>query len=416
MRRTPRTTFAAARVAAARLLTAAALLALAGAARAADDTGLDLSIELRAVAVDAPDSFVYKGSGRLRFDDAHRGLRFGSARLGYRGDVGEHLRLGLEAFAYGDGNFQALDLTEAWAELRPWPHGAWRSRLKAGVFYPPISLENRLRGWRSPYSLTPSAINTWIGEELRTLGAEYDLDWLGAANGRAWNLTLTGALYGWNDPAGVVVATRGWGLHDRQTTLFGKVGERGGLLDQRRLFYEIDHRPGFYAGLAGNWRGRLELRALRYDNRADPSVSAPTIPDYAWWTWFNSYGLRWQPDEHWTLIAQRLQGRTYVGDDSPVNCFSFGAAFGLVSYTRGAQRLSLRHDRFMMQQLASSYGFYNRDRGHAWTVAWVYAFDPHWSLSTEALEIRGTLAARSWLGIAPRQRERQLQLALRYEL
>lgn len=399
---------------AARTALLAAALGAAG-ARAADDSGLDLSVDLRAVAVDAPDSFVYQGSGRLRFDDGHAGLRFGSARLGWRGGLGEQLRFGFEAFAYGDGNFQALDLTEAWAELRGWPRGAWRSRIKAGAFYPPVSLENRLRGWRSPYSLSPSAINTWVGEELRTLGAEYDLDWLGLANGYDFNLTLTGAVYGWNDPAGVVVATRGWGLHDRQTTLFGKVGERGGLLDQRRLFYEIDHRPGFYAGLSGNWRGRLELRALRYDNRADPAVPAPTIPDYAWWIWFNSYGLRWQPDEHWTLIAQRLQGRTYAGEDTPVNTFTFGAAFGLVSYARGPQRYTLRHDRFMMQQLATSYGFYNSDRGHAWTLAWGYAWREHWELAVEALDIRGTLAARSWIGVAPRQDERQLQVALRYE-
>jgi hypothetical protein len=401
-----------------RLLKRAALLALLGGAApagAAGDTGLDFSIDLRAVAVDAPDSFVYRGSGRLRFDAAHDGLRFGSARLGYRADLGERVRVGVEAFAYGDGNFQALDLTEAWAELRPYPHGAWRSRLRAGAFYPPISLENRLRGWRTPYSLSPSAINTWIGEELRTIGAEYDLDWLGVPSGHPLTLTLTGAVYGWNDPAGVVLARRGWGLHDRQTTLFGKVGERGGLLDQRRLFYEIDHRPGCYAGLAGNYRGQLELRVLRYDNRANPAVEAPTIPDYAWWTWFNSYGLRWQPDQHWTLIAQRLQGRTYAGDDTPVNAFTFGAAFGLLSYTRGAQRLTLRYDRFMMQQLASSFGFYNHDRGYAWTAAWGYSFDRHWSLTAEALRIRGALAARVWLGVPPQQTEQQLQLALRYE-
>jgi hypothetical protein len=401
-----------------RLLSAAVLLAAVGAAgtaAAADTQAFDFSADLRAVGVDAPDSFVYRGSGRLRFDDTHSGLRFGSARVGYRGSVGGLVHVAFESVAYGDGNFYAFDLTEAWAELRPYPHSIWRSRLKAGAFYPPISLENRMRGWRSPYSLSPSAINTWVGEELRTLGAEYNLDWLGHQAGHDFDLTLTAAAYGWNDPAGVVVARRGWALHDRQTTLFGKVGERGGLLDQRRLFYEIDHRPGFYAGLTGSFRGKLELRALRYDNRADPAVEAPTIPDYAWWTWFNSYGLRWEPDEHWTLIVQRLQGRTYAGDEQPTNCFVFGAAFGLLSYAHGSQRVSLRHDRFTMQQTASSYGFYNHDRGHAWTAAWQYTLDSHWSLAAEALSIRGELAARTWLGVPPAQTERQLQFALRYE-
>ena len=44
--------------------------------------------------------------------------------------------------------------------------------VKAGAFFPTISLENDDLGWTSPYTLTPSAINSWIGEELRTIGSE----------------------------------------------------------------------------------------------------------------------------------------------------------------------------------------------------------------------------------------------------
>jgi len=44
--------------------------------------------------------------------------------------------------------------------------------VKAGAFFPTISLENDDLGWTSPYTLTPSAINSWIGDELRTIGSE----------------------------------------------------------------------------------------------------------------------------------------------------------------------------------------------------------------------------------------------------
>ena len=44
--------------------------------------------------------------------------------------------------------------------------------MKAGAFFPTISLENDDIGWTSPYTLSASAINTWIGEELRTIGTE----------------------------------------------------------------------------------------------------------------------------------------------------------------------------------------------------------------------------------------------------
>jgi len=181
-----------------------------------------------------PDRGASPDSGRPRSERREQpsGTRPGARR----GELGERVRVTLEAVGYGAGHFNALDLTEAYAEFRPCPRGVWRARLKAGAFYPPISLENR---------------------------------------------------------------------------------------------------PGYHAGLAGSWRGRLELRVLRYDNRADPRVEAPSIPDYAWWTWFNSHGLRWEPDERWTLIAQRLQGRTDAGDDEPTNCFTSSAAFALVSYTRG---------------------------------------------------------------------------------
>ena len=44
--------------------------------------------------------------------------------------------------------------------------------MKTGAFFPTISLENDDLGWTSPYTLTPSAINSWIGDELRTIGSE----------------------------------------------------------------------------------------------------------------------------------------------------------------------------------------------------------------------------------------------------
>ena len=60
-----------------------------------------------------------------------------------------------------------LDLTEAYLQFRPYPRDGFRLRLKAGAFYAPISLENRASGWDSPYTLSYSAINTWLGKELR---------------------------------------------------------------------------------------------------------------------------------------------------------------------------------------------------------------------------------------------------------
>ncbi len=102
-----------------------------------------------------------------------------------------------------------MALTQAYAEIRPFPLNAWRSRLKLGAFKAPISPENRLPGWHSACSLSPSAINTRIGEEFRTTGAEYDLDWLGRQHGHDRELGLRAAAYDWNDYSGQLMAQRG---------------------------------------------------------------------------------------------------------------------------------------------------------------------------------------------------------------
>src|SRR6185369_14798719 len=101
--------------------------------------------------------------------------------------------------------------------------------VKAGAFFPTISLENDDIGWTSPYTLTPSAINSWIGDELRTIGSEATFRWktdMGV-------VSLTGALTCCNDEAGVMMADSGWALDDRPFGLF----ERERIPDQTlRIF------------------------------------------------------------------------------------------------------------------------------------------------------------------------------------
>lgn len=385
---------------------------------AADE--FDLSVDLRAVSTDATQSRLTGGLGKLRYDGTQDGLRFGYVELGYRADPTQTLRVSAQAYAYGDHDVNVLDLTELYADWRPIPTSDWRSRVKVGAFYPAISLENRMQGWRSPYTLSFSAINTWVGEELRTIGAEYSLDWLGRSHGHDFDFTLNAAAYGWNDTAGTVIATRGWGIHDRQSTLFGRFAHGGQPLQERTLFYDdLDKRAGYYVGASGNYRGLLELRALHYDNRANLASYSPTIDDSGWLTYFDSLGARWTPNDQWTFIGQWLHGRTYVDAELPHIAWSFSSEFLLASLQRGAMRYSVRYDRFEMQQTYSSFeylSFLLADRGHAWTVACIRDFNRHWSLALEGIESDSTVPLRALLGDAAYAREQVLQLAVRYDL
>ncbi len=398
----------------AKLLKVAAICFMLVFTSLADARDFDLSIDLRAVSSDAPQSRLTGGLGTTRFGENDKGVQLGLARLGYHGDLHDTLSLTAEAVSYGERSRPVLDLTEAYMEWRPIPASAWRSIVKLGAFYPEISLENRMRGWRSPYTLSSSAINTWVGEELRTIGAEYSLDWLGRKLGHDFDAGISAAVFGWNDPAGTIIADRGWGLHDQESTLFGHYGKSP---DESTLFYDdMDKRAGFHTSLNVNYRGWLELNGLHYDNRADSSIYSAAIKDVAWKTHFNSIGLRYTPTEQLTAIWQRLYGRTYAGGPPTPNCWQFGSWFGLVSWKSEANRYSARYDHFTMNQLVSGWGFYDHQQGHALTLAYTHQFNQNWNLVAEGMQVNNRLLSHQSIGLPVATRERQLQLALRYEL
>ncbi len=158
---------------------------------------------------------------------------------------------------------------------------------------------------------------------------------------------------------------------------------------------------------------------LHYDNRARLSPDNPKIQDDPWETYFDSLGLRLTPTAEWTLITQWLHGRTYDGIGPPANAWTFNSDFLLASWKRGPMRYSARYDRFMTQQTASNFiqyiGFYLGDDGHAWTLAGERELSRHWSAVLEVIQADSTVAQRAFTGEALAQRERQWQLAIRYD-
>ena len=286
------------------------LLAFSSASRATD---WELSLDARLVSSDAYPSFMEGGLGTVRYGSDDSGLRLGRARFAVTQPLGELFSAHLDASVFDDQGASALGVTEAYLLFRPYPFAGYRFRLKAGGFYPPVSLENRAAGWESPYTLSYSAINSWLAVEVRSIGLEGTLDWLGTRSGHDFDLGVTGGVFGWNDRAGVVVASNGFVFTDRQTPLFGRVGQPGvPPLNGAEPFLEIDHRAGAYAGLEARYRDRAVLRVLRYDNRADPTALDSVSHVLAWETRFTSAGLRLEADRGWTAIVQWLGGDTTI--------------------------------------------------------------------------------------------------------
>jgi len=266
-----------------------------------------------------------------------------------------------------------LDLREVDAAWRPQAGNTLRWSAKAGAFFPPVSLENDDLGWASPYTLTPSAINSWVGDELRTIGAEAGAEWHASAT----TFSASAAVFCCNEPAGVLIAKRGWTLGDRPTGLFERVntpwGYRSGApsaaakFPQRRsLFQNIDGHTGWYGAVGWSVPDLGHIDVLYYDNNADPA--ARSARDTSWRTrfWSASYRDQWFGA---TILVQAMRGDTAVRGDR-LNTTDFSAAYILVSYDLDDWRLTERAETFA-----------TRDRlvrrqdedGHAFTTAAIWS-------------------------------------------
>jgi len=389
------------------------MLGIAMTSRAGEPLDVRVGIDVRGVTSDATQSFLNGGLGRARFDEDHDGLRLGQAYLTARYRLSDTFSLHGDVLAYGDDHGGSVDVTQLYLNFRPFPQGPIRFSSKLGVFYPAFSMENRGPAWTTVYTLTPSAINTWFGEELRAIGLEADVRWLGASADYPGDIGLIAGIYGWNDPIGTEIASRGWALHDRQTGLFGYLPAPSSAGGKIHEFREIDGRPGYYVGAQWRHGDHFDLRVFRYDNRADPAAFQHM---YAWLTRFYAVGARFEADEHWTFISQALTGETYIGPrDSWGVEWDMRSWFALASYEYAAWRFSSRYDSFRTQQRHGFGAPLMDDDGHAVTLSAAWTFTREWSAALEWLRVTSTFAARENVELAAQQVEKQVQLAVRYQ-
>ena len=396
----------------------ATLLACAlGFTMAAPAADWQLALDLRAVSSDGRKSFLDNGRGTLRFDADHQGIRLGRLCAAWNQPLGEVFSAHVEASTWDDDDKNPIDLTEAYLEYRPYPRAGLRTRVRLGAFYPPLSLETRALGWQTPYTITPSAISSWIGEEIRTIGLEGQVEWLGARAGRSFDLQLTGALFGWNDPAGTMLAAHGFTFHDRQTTLFGRVGvaQTNPLGSKKEVFHEIDDRPGYYLGAQARYLDRAVLNVLHYDNRADPTVESAALRDFAWQTRFDAAALRIETGNDWTVLLQSLDGDTVI-DPFIWLTWKFDSQSALLAKRSGAHMLALRFDAFKVEFEGDMSAAASED-GHAWDLTYSYDHGERWRFALEWLRVTSDVPARvTLLRESALATESKLEFSARYTL
>ena len=194
-------------------LACSAVLLWVGTASAVEIRGL---LDLRLVTSDSERSWAGGGLDKTRFDRGSSALRLGQAVLRLDGDLAPAFSASVVLNA-SDDRLGLFDVNEAWLAWNPVPSSPWKTRARAGAFFPATSLEVGYDniGWTPEHTVSSSAINSWLGEELRTIGMEINVSRNGRLIGSPHDFGLTGALLVGNDPLGTLLAWRGWSVGDR---------------------------------------------------------------------------------------------------------------------------------------------------------------------------------------------------------
>jgi hypothetical protein len=191
-------------------------------------------------------------------------------------------------------------LIEGWVR-KEWDLDDHGGSLSVGVTNPTNSLEHVGPAWTPRYTITPSALNTWLWEEGRVLG--FEGEWWGRIHGDWEVSSFAGA--GWGpDQQGILLAQRGWVLSDwlagiNSTLVLPAPGA------ETHEFDELDGRPALYTGfqIRDPWKiGRLRLGY--YDNLSDLAVSR------VWETRYGVAGVAVEPLPGLEVIFQYLIGKT----------------------------------------------------------------------------------------------------------
>jgi hypothetical protein len=382
----------------------------------------ELSGDLRLVAVDGEKSWVEGGFGKLRSGsdgDFRVQPQLGNVSLVWKPQFTWSLGAVVVGSLQGGQRTEA-GLSQAYLTFRPMRSTKLAVSARAGLMWPPISLEHEGADWHVKDSITPSAINSWIGEEVRPLAAEASV----SGSWGSHKLRATAALIAANDTAGTLLTFRGWALHDRTTLAFGAqplppVGDFTGhqapythpLID---LHSGFAHRPGYYAKLAWQPPVPVRIELFRYDNRADPE-DVNSAPEWGWHTRFEQVATVADLGGGAELKAQAFLGRTQMGYTMPGRRWfdtRFRSAFVMATKPFGKVGLAARAEAFDARNRGSLWDDEYDEHGWSAMIAGKREFGPITGL-VELLHVWSDTPARESVGEKERQGQTQLQAAVR---
>ena len=243
--------------------------------------------------------------------------------------------------------------------------GEHRFHFLEGAFFLPGSRENVDALWETPYTITPSALNSWIGEELRPIGidASYTLR-------RTWTAGVT--LFRGNDTFGALPPVRGWAMRDRWTLL----GEHVPVDDEyfTSVSAETDNNLGYAA--RARWSiDRSTIQLTHIDNRSDALDYGEL---FNWNTQFDIAGADYTFGD-WTAAAETGWGVTRITVGGTTYPTDIRASYLLISRNCGNARATVRGDAFQN----------GADHRHAVTAAVLWNARPKLRVGAEGIVAGG---------------------------
>ena len=379
--------------------------------------------DVRLVGVDGQKSWVDGGFGKLRSGsngDVTVQPQLGNASIVWK----PQLTWSIGAIVVGGiegGQRTNAGLSQAYVTFRPMRSSNLAFSARVGLMWPPLSLEHEGADWHVKDSITPSAINSWIGEEVRPVAAEANLAFtIGDSKLRA-----TVALMAANDTAGTLLTFRGWALHDRTTLAFNR--QPLPPLDPDIASYQASYthplsdispgfarRPGYYVKLAWAPAAPVRLELFRYDNEANPEAINSNL-EWGWHTSFEEAGVVADLGSGAELKAQALSGRTLMG--YPENGLRwihnrFRSAYVLLTCPFGPIGLTGRVDLFDTRNNGTDVN--SEYDEHGWSG--MIAAKHDWKHFTGLLELLHVWSRRNELevvGLDPSQAQSQVQAEVR---
>lgn len=383
----------------------------------------EANIDLRGSVVGGEDSWLEGGFGKLSYGgtngEATPRARVASVDLAWKPQISWNFS-GLASLSYQSQLKDGPDVSEAFLTFNSNP-AQTRLTIRAGLFWPPISQEHGGDNWLVTNTITPSAANSWVGEEVKVLGLEGTVKTALTDH----DLALTAAAFLHNDMAGTTLSYRGWALHDVRVTMNADLPlpplspSRARFQDTiTSPFWEVDDRVGFYARL--DWTPPLPVtfNAFYYDNRGDRTSSR--AKQTSWRTRFWNLGAMISLGSSTEAKAQVMWGNTLVGPDTPrgipVNV-DFTAAYVLVGHSIGSGSVTARADWFETNDNSFVPTDNNNEKGWAATLAYKRPLIDFADILVEILHVNSDRPARVPNGrAAAQQNQTMVQTSIRIHL